>query len=335
VAAPIGLALVGCGAISDWHRRALEKVPAFEVRAAVDPVRERAEAVAKETGAAAYASLDDALAAGGFEAAALLVPHHLHEQLSLRAFGAGLHVLLEKPMAPTLAACDRILAAATRADRVFLLAENAQYWPEVRIARELIAAGAIGDVITAEARMFFPPIPAYYGGAGAWRLERAAAGGGVAIDTGSHSIRPLRMWLGEVDEVVAAMERPYARMEGESLARALLRFRTGVVATLDLLLHDGPLAGQDLFRITGAKGEITIGLGVKLFDAANRRGAPVRSDEPQGYLLSYEAQLRDFARAIREGATLEAGPEWSLGELRTALAMERSAATKRWEKVWA
>jgi predicted dehydrogenase len=143
------------------------------------------------------------------------------------------------------------------------------------------------------------------------------------------------MWLGEVDEVVAAMERPYARMEGESLARALLRFRTGVVATLDLLLHDGPLAGQDLFRITGAKGEITIGLGVKLFDAANRRGAPVRSDEPQGYLLSYEAQLRDFARAIREGATLEAGPEWSLGELRTALAMERSAATKRWEKVWA
>ena len=335
MAEPIGLALVGCGAISDWHRRALGNVPGFALRAAVDPLIERAEAVAKPAGAVAYASLDEALAAGGFEAVMLLVPHRLHEPLALRAFEAGLHVLLEKPMAPDLDACARILAAAARSGRVFLLAENAQYWPEVRIAHELLRAGAIGDVVTAEARLFFPPIPAYYGGPAAWRLDKQATGGGVAVDTGSHYIRPLRVWLGEVEEVVAAMERPFAKMEGESLARALLRFRSGVVATLDLLLHDAPLAPQDLFRITGTRGEITIGLGVKLFDAAHRKGAPVRPEEPQGYLLSYEHQLRDFARAVREGAALAASAEWSLGELRTALAMERSATTKRWEKVWA
>jgi predicted dehydrogenase len=51
-------------------------------------------------------------------------------------------------------------------------------------------------------------------------------------------------------------------------------------------------------------------------------------------MLSYEHQLRDFARAIRGEAPLEAGPEASLGELRAALAMERSAASRRWEKVW-
>jgi predicted dehydrogenase len=334
---PIGLALVGCGAISEWHRRALAKVPELAVRAAVDPLRERAEAVAKETGAAAFVSLDDALAAGGFEAAALLVPHRLHEPLALRALGAGLHVMLEKPMAPTVAACERILAAAAAgpAGRVLMVAENAQYWPEVRIVRELLGAGAIGDVVTAEARLFFPPIPAYYGAEGAWRLDREATGGGVAIDTGSHSLRPLRIWLGEVEEVVAAMERPFAKMEGESLARALLRFRSGVVATLDLLLHPGPLAPQDLFRITGTRGEITVGAGVKLYDAEHRRGVAVRPEEPQGYMLSYEHQLRDFARAIRGEAPLEAGPEASLGELRAALAMERSATSRRWEKVWA
>ena len=142
--------------------------------------------------------------------------------------------------------------------------------------------------MTAEAQLFFPPIPAYYGGPAAWRLDKQATGGGVAVDTGSHYIRPLRVWLGEIEEVVAAMERPFAKMEGESLARALLRFRSGVVATLDLLLHDAPLAPQDLFRITGTRGEITIGLGVKLFDAAHRKGAAVRPEEPQGYLLSYE-----------------------------------------------
>jgi predicted dehydrogenase len=149
------------------------------------------------------------------------------------------------------------------------------------------------------------------------------------------------MWLGEVDEVVAAMERPFARMEGESLARALFRFRSGVVASFCLLIAEGALAPQDTFRITGTRGEITIAAGVKLFDAASPRGKSIQPDRPEalanvpgGYMASYAGELGDFARAIREGKPLDAGPEVALGELRIALAMERSARTKRWEKVW-
>ena len=70
--------------------------------------------MAKETGAEPFGSLDEALAAGTFDAALIMVPHHLHEELAVAALGAGKHVLLEKPMAPTLEACDRILAAARR-----------------------------------------------------------------------------------------------------------------------------------------------------------------------------------------------------------------------------
>lgn len=331
----IGLALVGCGAISEWHRKGLAAAPELEIRAAVDPVRERAEAVAKETGAAAFGSLDEALAHADIDAVDLMVPHHLHEALALRVLAAGRHLILEKPMAPTLDACERILAAARASGRVFMVAENAQYWPEVAIAKELLEAGAIGDPITAHVHLFFPPIPAYYGGERPWRFELAAAGGGVSLDSGSHYIRPLRMWFGEIEEVVAAMERPYPKMQGESLARALFRFRSGLVASFALLLSDAPTAPQDLFRLTGTKGELTIGLGVKLFDAASRGGAKQQPDRPQGYFLSYAGQFRDFARAVCEAAPLAAGPEVSLGELRTALAMERSAATRRWEKVWA
>ena len=67
------------------------------------------------------------------------MPHHLHEPVAVEALGAGLHVLLEKPLAPTLDACDRILAAADAAGTVFMVAENAQYWPEVLTVRDLIA----------------------------------------------------------------------------------------------------------------------------------------------------------------------------------------------------
>ena len=113
-----------------------------------------------------------AVAAGGFDAVDIMVPHHLHEPVATEAFAAGLHVLLEKPMAPTLDACDRILAAAAAAGTVFMVAENAQYWPEIVLARELIEAGRIGDVITARACSFVPPLDEFYGGDEPWRFVR-------------------------------------------------------------------------------------------------------------------------------------------------------------------
>lgn len=330
------LALVGCGAICDWHRMGIRAVPEIEITATVDVDRARAEAAAAEYGAEAFASLDEALARGKFDAVDLMLPHDLHEEATLKCFAAGKHVLLEKPMAPTLDACERILAASRRSSTVFMVAENAQYWPEVLLANEQIAKGAIGDVITAHVHLFFPALEAFYGGERAWRMNRAQTGGGICIDTGSHYIRPLRLWLGEIDEVVAAMERPCARMEGESLARALFRFRSGRVASFDLLLAEGPVGRQDVFRITGTKGEILIGLmDITLVDENNYGGVRVGADVPQGYLLSYEGEFRDFASAALRGTKPAATAEFALGELRTALAMERSAQTKRWEKVWA
>ncbi len=339
------LAFVGCGAISSMHLLGIREGAAqIEVTAAVDTNPEHAKAVAEQTGAAVYSSLEQALAEGDFDAVDLMLPHHLHEEAAVAAFEAGKHVLLEKPMAPTPDACERILAAAARAAEeagcVFMVAENAQYWPEVVTARRLIEDGAIGEIVTARGCIFFPPMDAYYGrsartgGARPWRFDRAMAGGGIAIDTGSHWIRPLRMWLGEVDEVTAALGRPFGEMEGESLVRALLRFRSGVVASFDALLTEAPLAPEVLFRITGSRGEIAIeGVGrTVLYDADNRKGRAV--GETGGYLRSYKGEFADFSRAVLEREPLAAGPEFSLGELRTALAMVRSAETGRWEKVW-
>lgn len=330
------LALVGCGAISRVHLGAIrEGAPEIRITAAIDSDRARAEATAAETGARAFGSLSEALADGDFDAVDLMLPHHLHEELALQAFDAGKHVLLEKPMATTLDACERILAAARRAGTVFLVAENAQFWPEVLTAQRLLADGAIGDVLTARASFAIPPLPAYYGGANAWRLDNAVAGGGITVDTGSHWIRPLRMLLGEVDEVVGATARPWPAMQGESLVRALLRFRSGVVASLDGIMRDPPFVPEPMFRLTGTKGEITIERPGRamLFDAASPEGRQV--GEVGGYLRSYPGEFADFAAAVLDGRTPAATPEYALGELRVALALYRSTASGAWEKVWA
>ena len=329
-------AFVGCGAIAHWHLDAVERagVP-IEVVAAVDPNAENAQRIASRAGATAYSSLEAALDAGGFEAALIAVPHHLHEEVASAALAAGLHVLLEKPLAPTLDACDRILAAARAAGTVFMVAENAQYWPEVHTVRGLIDEGAIGEVVTARAATFFPALGDFYGGDHPWRFDRAAAGGGVVIDTGSHWLRPLRVWLGEVDEVVAALGHPDPRMEGESLCRALLRFASGTIASFDAMLMTGGVAPQPLFTVTGTTGELTVeGSGwVKLWDGTEWKGTKV--GEQGGYLRSYEAELADFASAVLYGTPPAATAEYALGELRLALAMYRSATSMRWEKVWA
>jgi predicted dehydrogenase len=328
-------AVVGCGAIAHWHLDAIERagVP-ITVTAAVDPSEPHARRIADRTGGTAFASLAAALAERDFDAVLIAVPHHLHEPVAIEALRAGVHVLLEKPLAPTVEASERILAAARSTERVFMVAENAQYWPEVLTVRDLIHDGAIGDVVTARAATFFPALGDFYGGERPWRFDRAAAGGGVVIDTGSHWLRPLRVWLGEVDEVVAALGYPHPDMEGESLCRALLRFESGTVASFDAMLATGAIANQPLFTVTGTKGECTIeGTGwVKVFDGTDWKGT--KTGEQGGYLCSYEHELADFARAALNGTPPAASAEYALGELRIALAMYRSAETRQWEKVW-
>jgi predicted dehydrogenase len=326
------VALVGCGAIAEWHSNAVDAAAArTRVTACVDPHAERANALADKTGGTPFPSLADAVRARVADAVAILVPHHLHEPLALEAFDAGLHILLEKPMATTLDAAARILAAARRTGTVFMLAENAQYWPGVVRAKELLDAGAIGELVTARAWSCTPPAGRFFDGERPWRLRADAAGGGVAVDAGSHFLRPLRMWCGELAEVVAVTAKRDPAMEVESLCRALCRFRNGVVASFDALLAPPSGTRVPRFQVTGTTGEIVIdGAEVRLYDGTGGDGTVVgRSD----YLASYQAEWRDFESAVLDGTPLAASPEHGLGELRAALAMYRSAASGRWEAV--
>lgn len=332
----VTIALVGCGGIAQSHWQGIEgDAPNIEVTAVVDTDAERAQAMAEQTGARPFTSLREALAEGAFDAVDIMLPHDQHEAAAIECFAAGKHVVLEKPMAMTLDACQRIMDAAARAGTVFMVAEQSQYWPDALKVQQLIGEGAIGDIITARA-FFGGPVGSGWGSK-PWRYELAKAGGGITIDGGAHWIRPLRMWLGEVDEVVAVTGRPLADMEGESLARALLRFQSGVVAVFDALRAGSFMGPGEEFRVTGTEGELLVEKGrsgrVLLYTKDYPEGKALL-EKDAGRSASFGYELQDFALAVLEGKALEAGPEYSLGELRTALAIYRSAETKQWEKVW-
>ena len=225
----IKMAFLGCGGIAQRHWRGIQThAPQVQVTATIDIDPDRAAGMAEQTGGQPFTSLETALEQSDFEAVDIMLPHHIHEEPTVRAFAAGKHVVLEKPMATTLDACDRILAAAKEAGTVFMVAEQSQYGQAAVKVQQLIRDGAIGEIITAEA--FFGGRVGSSWGANAWRYNKAITGGGICIDGGAHWIRPLRMWLGEIDEVVAVLDHPLKEMEGESLAHAIFRFRSGKYA---------------------------------------------------------------------------------------------------------
>ena len=333
----VTLCLVGCGNIARAHWRGIRyHAPKVDVKAVVDANVESAQAMAERTGAKAFSSLGQALAEGSFDAVDIMLPHDLHEQAAAEAFAAGKHVVLEKPMAHTLESAERILALAAKADGVFMIAEQAQYWPDVAKAKQLIDEGAVGEVLAARA-CFYDPLTHDPQAPKPWRFDLARAGGGIVIDGGAHWIRPLRMMLGEIDEAIGVSGRHVPGMEGESWAQALFRFRSGVTATFNMLLYDSPVGATHDFRITGTAGEIIIEHGregrLLLFDKANPDGKEVMRAFP-GKVDSFGAELHDFSLAVLDGKPLEAEPAFSLGEMRTALALYRSIASRRWEKVW-
>lgn len=331
------LAFVGCGGIAQAHWRGIQAIaPQIQVTAAIDTNPERAQAMAEQTGGRPFTSLEDALANGDFTAVDIMLPHNMHEDATVSALQAGKHVLLEKPMSTTLDSCNRIMAAAEQAGTVFAIAEQAQFWPDAIKVRELLQEGAIGEVFTA--RAYFGGRVGSGWGSKPWRYDKAITGGGICIDGGSHTIRPLRMWFGEIDEVVATIGHPLAEMEGESLARALFRFSSGLVVGFDALRAGSFHGPGEEFRITGAQGELVIEKGkngrLVRYTGEHPDGEVILDNKNEGRNAAFGYELLDFQRAVLDGKPTETTIEYSMGELRTALAIYRSAESRQWEKVW-
>jgi predicted dehydrogenase len=112
----IKIAFVGCGGIARRHWQGIQShVPQLKVTATVDINFDYAAAMAEQTGAQPFTSLETALEQSDFDAVDIMLPHHIHEEIAIASFKAGKHVVMEKPMATTLEACDRILSAARKA----------------------------------------------------------------------------------------------------------------------------------------------------------------------------------------------------------------------------
>jgi len=145
---PIRVAIVGCGRISDLHEMGYRGRADARIVAVCDAKRKRAREKARAWGVETdkvYTDYHKLLADPEIDLVELLVPHHLHAEMTAAACQAGKHVSVQKPMALTVAEADRMTRAAERAGVVLRVYENFVFYePHVR-AKEMIEAGEIGE----------------------------------------------------------------------------------------------------------------------------------------------------------------------------------------------
>jgi predicted dehydrogenase len=256
-----GVAVAGCGGISNCHTYALTQIPEVRLVATVDIDEARArDFQARYRAELASTDLDAVLSRDDIDAVVITTANDMHAPLALRSLEAGKHVLVQKPMALTLEEADRMIAAADGADKKLMVSFFEFFHPAFKRAKELVEAGSIGDVF------FYKAIMAWYvPSMQAWRFDPKVSGGGVIMDGHVHHVAYFLHLLGNppIESVYAEYGALNSTARVEDTAVTLLR-TPRVLAEIDgsnRLQEPNAQNGRsfkEIVEIFGSKGTIRI-----------------------------------------------------------------------------
>ncbi len=297
----------------------------------------------------------------GIEAVVIVTPNHLHARVARDCLAAGLHVLCDKPLATTLDEANELARLARVSARLFGVTYTYSGYPLVRHARELVAAGEIGEIRSVQVRYaqdwLSEPVEASGNKQAAWRCDPAQAGeGGAVADIGTHAYHLARYVSGlNAQALLADLTHAVPGRKVDDNAHVLLRYANGArgmlwasqtapgnANNLDLAIY-GSRGGLNWRQETPdalwfaplgdsprviRRGDVRLG-------AVASKATRVPMGHPEGYLEAFANLYADFAGAIHAHRTGECGPDVSpfptiedgldgMRFVRTALASSRA-----------
>jgi predicted dehydrogenase len=233
-------ALIGCGKVGHIHAAALAERPESELVAVCDGLPERARDFAAEFGVQGFDNVAEMLEKARPEAVCICTPHPLHAEPAVCSLGVGVHVLVEKPMAATLADCDRMLAAARSSGATLSVVSQRRWFEPVVRVKEAIAAGKIGTPALGVLGMFNWRDESYYQ-SDPWRGRWDTEGGGVLVNQAPHQLDLLHWFMGEIDEISGCWANVnHPSVEVEDTAVAVVRFTSGGLGSIVASLSQKP-----------------------------------------------------------------------------------------------
>ena len=222
------LGIAGAGLIGRAHIERMRRSAECRLAAIADPGPEAA-AYAGSLGVAHYADLDAMLSGERLDGVIVATPNAAHAPNALSCIARELPVLIEKPLAESLANAERIVEAAERANVPVLVGHHRRHNPILQQARDIVRRGEIGRIATVAALAAFLKPDPYFDTA--WRRE---PGGGPVLINLIHLIDDLRFLLGEIAEIKAIGSNAIRGFPVEDSAAAVLRFESGALGTIAL-----------------------------------------------------------------------------------------------------
>ena len=317
--------LIGASTIAEQFMIGALRDEGHEIAAVHSATPARASAFAAAQGIpVATSDLAALLAVPGLEAVYISSTNEKHHAQALAAIAAGKHVLCEKPLAMTVAEAQAMVAAARAAGLVFATNHHLRCSGSHRAIRDLIAAGRIGRLLSL--RLFHAVhLPESLQG---WRIDNAAAGGGVIPDITVHDADVVRFLTGETPVTVVAQAAASGMGRGvEDSAMSVWMLPSGaMVQAHESFTH--PFAGSGL-EVHGTEGSV-FATGV-MTQRPVGRVTLVAAEGPQdvpfpGHSL-YAQGLRDFAAAVAGSGSPAASGEDGIASLAVALAVREAART--------
>ncbi|WP_022706176.1 Gfo/Idh/MocA family protein [Paracoccus zeaxanthinifaciens] len=319
---PMDVAIVGAGAISEFHLKGWQAQGNVRLVAICDPDRDRAAAQADRFGIAqVFDDMDDMLARVRADAVDIITPVGTHADLVRKAADAGLHVMCQKPMTPTVAEAEALIADI--GDRVrFMVHENYRFRPHYAELARRVADGQVGRLRHARLTVRSSSL-LDYAGRTPFLLGRqpylAKFPRLLVFEVLIHHLDALRAIIGEMRVVSARLDRMNPALSGEDVALIQLESDTGALIQIDANISapGHPPLPTDRLELLGEtdtliydRDRITL-----LSDPEN----PSLHDLTANYQACFTGAVTDFVEGIRQSRPFRTD---RLDNLRTLRLME-------------
>lgn len=340
--APVPLLVMGAGLIGRRHIELIERCPQAVLTAVVDPAP-AAAGIAGAAGVPRYASLTEALGAHDTAGVIVATPNHLHLAHGLACVAAGLPILMEKPIADTVADGLALVEAAEAAGVALLVGHHRRHSPMLAAAAEAVRSGLLGPVVAVQGSALFYK-PGDYFEVAPWRRE---PGGGPILINLIHEMDDLRAICGDVVAVQALASSHTRGFPVEDTVAVTMRFASGALGTF--LLSDAAASSRswehtsgenpayptspedDCYLIAGTRGSLAIpSMRVRSFAGAPSWWEPMTSDTlPVERRDPLQVQLDHFCEVVRGRARPLVSGRDAVETLRVTLAVAEAAETGR------
>ena len=255
----LSFALVGCGRIAMRHSELLGGgyVPGARLAAVCDLIEEKAQKIADKYRVPHYTDMHEMMQNEEIDVVVVLTESGNHARHVMELVGCGKHVVVEKPMALTLADADGMIRACDEQGvKLFVVKQNRFNVPVLKL-REALEEGRFGRLVLGTVRVRWCRDQSYYNQApwrGTWALD-----GGVLANQASHHIDLLEWMMGDVESVFAISTTALVDIEAEDTAVVVLKFQNGALGVIEATTATRPIDLEGSISLLGERGTVEIG----------------------------------------------------------------------------